>query len=293
MIGKLTSTYKSWKKHSKYLALLPNQLKVVNTGSTPLYNAFDYKLWECKGGNFAYQPQSLYYDIETLKRYSKNLADSAIVLFGIEEFKLCAEYRDIIRDYKYYLWLDANQILTYKRFRRFLILFFPFIAYPQLIWRDIKSFIKVLIRYHVSHMTESSTENDDIRFANYWLKLWTEEFNWNKGYNLSVEQQNNIEVNKKRLSDAIKKCKEENYKPYIVVPPFSPNLIKILPKRLLQECLWKPITEVAKDHQIEIIDCYHEPVFADWSLYANALTLNINGRVLFNHYIQEKLKLNK
>ena len=291
MIGKLSSTYRFWKKHSKYLSSLPNKLEVVNTGSSPFFKAFDYKLWKCKGGNFAYQPQSLYYDIETLKRYSKKLADNAIVLFGIEEFKLCAEYKDIIKDYKYYLWLDANQILTYKSIRRFLILLLPFIAYPQLIWKDLKSILKVLIRYHVSQVTESSTEGDDIKFANYWLKGWTEEFNWNKGYYLSLEQQNNIEDNKKRLSVAIKICKDKKYKPYIVVPPFSPNLIKILPEQLLKDCLWDPIIEISKEHDIEIIDCYHESVFADWSLYANALTLNKKGQKLFNQYIQKKLNL--
>ena len=86
MIGKLSSTYRLWKKHGKYLATLPNKLEVVNTGSSPSFKAFDYKLWKCKGGNLAYQPQPLFYDIETLKKYKDKLAENAIILFGIEEF---------------------------------------------------------------------------------------------------------------------------------------------------------------------------------------------------------------
>ena len=93
------------------------------------------------------------------------------------------------------------------------------------------------------------------------------------------------------MSDAIKEYKEKNYRPYIVIPPFSPNLIKILPEMLLKECLWDPIAEISKEHDIEIIDCYHAPKFADWTLYANALTLNKKGQKLFNQYIQKKLHL--
>lgn len=292
MICKLSSTYRFWKKHSKYLSSLPDKLEVVNTGSSPFFKAFDYNLWKYKGGNLAFQPQPLYYDIETLKKYKDKLAENAIILFGVEGFKLCLDYyRDIKSDFKYYLWLNPIQIRTYSKRTSFLVRYLPFVAYPQLIWGDIKNLIKVLIRYHVSQRKESSTERDDIRFANSWIKGWTEEFHWNNGYNLSSEQRKNIELNKKRLSDAIRECKENNYRPYIVVPPFSPNLIKILPEKLLKECLWGPIAEISKGHDIEIIDCYHDPIFADWSLYANALTLNKKGQKLFNQYIQEKLEL--
>ena len=293
MIGKLPSTYRYWKKRSKYLTSLPDNLEVVNTGSTPFYRNFDYKLWKCKGGNLAFQPQPLYYDIETLKKYKDKLAENAIILFGVEGFKLCLDfYNDIKSDYKYYLWLNSKQILTYSNRTSFLVRYLPFIANPQLIWRDIKTLIKVLIRYHVSQKIESSTERDDIRFADSWLKGWTEEFHWNNGYYLSLEQKNIIELNKKRLSDAIRECKENNYRPYIVVPPFSPNLIKILPEKLLKECLWDPLEEISKELGIEIIDCYHDSIFADWSLYANALTLNKKGRELFNLHVQNKLKIN-
>lgn len=293
MIGKLSSTYRLWKKHSNYLSSLPDKLEVVNTGSTPFFNAFDYKLWKCKGGNLAFQPQPLYYDIETLKNYKDRLAENAIILFGVEEFKLCLDfYNDVKSDYKYYLWLNDKQIRTYSNKTSFLVRYLPFVAYPQLIWRDIKTLIKVLIRYHVSQRKESSSESDDIRFADSWLKGWTEEFYWNNGYYLSLEQKNIIELNKKRLSDAIRECKENNYRPYIVVPPFSPNLIKILPEKLLKECLWDPLEEISKELGIEIIDCYHDSIFADWSLYANALTLNKKGRELFNLHVQNKLKIN-
>lgn len=292
MIGKLSSTYRLWKKHSNYLSSLPDKLEVVNTGSTPFFNAFDYKLWKCKGGNLAFQPQPLYYDIETLKNYKDRLAENAIILFGVEEFKLCLDfYNDVKSDYKYYLWLNDKQIRTYSNKTSFLVRYLPFVAYPQLIWRDIKTLIKVLIRYHVSQRKESSSESDDIRFAHYWLNSWKEEFHWNKFYDLTIEQKNNIEINKKRLCNAIKEYKEKKYRPYIVIPPFSPNLIKILPEQLLNDCLWNPIAEISKEQGIEIIDCYHDPKFADWTLYANALTLNNRGRILFNNYIKENLNL--
>ena len=292
MIGKLSSTYRLWKKHGKYLATLPNKLEVVNSGSSPSFKAFDYKLWKCKGGNLAYQPQPLFYDIETLKKYKDKLAENAIILFGIEEFKLCLDfYNDIKSDYKYYLWLNPIQIRTYSKTTSFLVRYFPFVAYPQLILRDIKTLIKTLIRYNVSQMKESLTEHDDIQFAKKWLEGWTEEFHWNNGYYLSLEQKNIIQLNKTRLSNAIKEYKEKNYRPYIVIPPFSPNLIKILPEQLLKECLWDPIAEISKELDIEIIDCYHDALFSDWTLYANALTLNKKGNKVFNQYIQGKLQL--
>lgn len=62
--------------------------------------------------------------------------------------------------------------------------------------RDIKSIIKVLLRYHVSQRADASTEIEDIIYAKEWLRGWTNEFNWNEGYTLSAEQLKILELNK-------------------------------------------------------------------------------------------------
>ena len=82
MLGKKTSQYKLWAEHAILLQSMPEECQVVNTGSTPSFKAFDYSLWDVKGFNLGFQPQPLYYDFETLKKYSKRIAKGAKILIG-------------------------------------------------------------------------------------------------------------------------------------------------------------------------------------------------------------------
>ena len=116
MFGKNTLQYKMWAEHAKSLRSMPENCQVINTGSTPSFKAFDYSLWNIKGFNLGFQPQPLFYDFETLKKYNERIVKGAKILIGIEEFKFFVDaYADEASDHKYYLWLDKEQIRTYGK----------------------------------------------------------------------------------------------------------------------------------------------------------------------------------
>lgn len=298
MSGKRTSQYQKWVEREKTLKMMPYDLCVVNTGSTPSYKAYDYGYWNVRGANMAFQPQPLYYDFEMLKRYSAHIRKGAIVLLGIEEFKLLVDaYEDEKSDHKYYLWLDRTQIRTYKKSIDFLMHHCPAALYPRWMLHDIKVTIlekkQNSVKYQSSETKESITEEEDIKQAQKWALGWEKEFGWTESPSLTVKQRQNININKRRLEKMIVYCKERGWLPYLVVPPFSPNLKSKLPDNLLEECLWKPLKNVAAMHSIKILDLYHEEKFADYRLYEDALTLNERGRKEFNRFVQDKINFQK
>lgn len=299
MLGKKTSQYKLWAEHAILLQSMPEECQVVNTGSTPSFKAFDYSLWDVKGFNLGFQPQPLYYDFETLKKYSKRIAKGAKILIGIEEFKFFVNaYSDETTDHKYYLWLDKEQIRTYNKQKDWLIKYAPIILHPKFFLRDIKQGIKRLLKRGTnSSKAEGSgaiddslySENLDIQWAQRWVRGWNKEFGWEKGQKIRIEQAETVAINERRLSNMVDYCLEHGWSPNLVVPPFSPNLAKLLSVDVLRQGLWDPLDRISREKNIPLLNFYYDERFADYRLYSDALTFNEKGRRLFNHVIQEKI----
>ena len=296
MFGKKSLQYLDWKKHAKALEDMPYRTEVVNTGSTPCYKAFDYSLWPVKGYNLAYRPQPLYYDFETLKKYGFKLSENARILIGIEEFKfLVNQYEKEDSDYKYYLWLDCSQIRTYKKKTSFLIRYAPGVLKPRFILDELKSLLRKFSKLERNSDEQNNSfqthSEYDLSCSKMWIDGWMQEFGWNNHRALSDEQREVIKINYDRLNDMIRYCRYHKWIPYIVIVPFSPNLKKLLPEAILEECLWKPIKEIVASQQLNVIDYYNDNRFSDCELYEDALTLNDKGRKLFNLDIQKKIGL--
>ena len=294
MLGKKTSKYKQWAEHAQLLHFMPKECHVVNTGSTPSYKAFDYNLWNVRGFNLGFQPQPLYYDFETLKKYGVNISKGAKICIGIEEFKFFVDaYDDEATDHKYYLWLDKGQIRTYDKNKAWLIKHAPIALHPKFVLSDIKRFTKEMLTRikgtSDSKQISSDTEEDDIRCAKRRVYGWNKEFGWQNGQKITKEQVATVAVNEKRLSDMVDYCLEHGWTPILVVPPFSPNLAKLLSEDVLQEGLWKPLERVSKEKNISLINYYYDERFADYKLYSDALTFNDVGRMVFNKAIQEQI----
>lgn len=299
MFGKNTLQYKMWAEHAKSLRSMPEKCQVINTGSTPSFKAFDYSLWNIKGFNLGFQPQPLFYDFETLKKYNERIAKGAKILIGIEGFKFFVDaYADEASDHKYYLWLDKEQIRTYGKYKDWLIKHAPIVLHPKFVFNDIKHGIKrVLNKETRSAGTKKNcsiekficTEESDIRWAQRWAECWNKEFGWEKNQRIRTEQAKTVAINEKRLSDMVDYCYEHEWEPYLVVPPFSPNLTKLLSEDLLLPGLWEPLERVSTRKGVPLLNFYCDKRFADYRLYADALTFNDRGRKLFNRVVQEKI----
>lgn len=299
MFGKKTSKYKLWIEHARILNSMPKDCQVVNTGSTPSFRAFDYSLWSAKGFNLGFQPQPLYYDFETLKKYSAYIKKNAKILIGIEEFKFFVDSYDYEpTDHKYYLWLNKEQIRTYNKNKEWLIKNAPVILHPEFLLYDVKKTTKNFLNKIVCLLNGKRsdfrqiphyTEADDIRWAQKWVSGWNKEFGWENGQQITAEQDEIVRINKKRLGDMVDYCFDNGWSPYLVVPPFSPNLTKLLSEDILRDGLWKPLEMVSKKKNIPLLNFFYDERFADYKLYSDALTFNDAGRRLFNRIIQEQI----
>lgn len=289
MLGKNSSQYKIWAEHAAVLKVMPHECQVVNTGSTPSYRAFDYRYWRVIGFNLAFQPQPLYYDFETLKKYSDHIAKGAKIVISIEEFKFFVDaYADEATDHKYYLWLDRDQIRTFDKNKSWLMNHAPIVLHPRFVLHDVKHRVKKVLGREKS-IKHDGSEESDVRDAKRWVNGWNREFGWENKQEIRIEQLKTIAVNEKRLSDMVDYCLDHGWNPYLVVPPFSPNLTRMLSDDLLSRGLWEPLERVSKERNIPLLNFYHDEQFADFRLYSDALTFNAKGRQLFNTVIQEKI----
>lgn len=298
MLGKKSEIYQSWKRAEKALKNVPVNLNVINTGSTAGKKNFDYSYWHVRGYNFGSQPQILYYDFETLKHYAGNISDNAKVFISIEEFKLLVNYYpEDEANYKYYFYLDRKQIYRFSDKKKEILEKAPGLLYIRLLKQEIKSYIKFVLRKFFHDLDKNmefdrSIENDK-KFALAYLKNWSHEFGWDKNhYKLTAVQKMDIKINTERLVNMLRFCHEHGWKPYIVVMPFSPNLRKLLPENILEQCLWKPLNKI-QNMGYKVINLYYDEDFADPYLYRNALVFNEMGKRKFNIKIQEETGMKK
>ena len=281
MFGKNAKEYKEWLAHRDYLDTLPEGIKVVNTGSTAGYNAFDYSDWPIPGYNFGWQPQTLYYDFETLKRFESHLAAGAVIFITIEHFKFLVDhYPDPAASYRYYFFLEPEQIKDYDPETARRLRLCPCFVYKKLLRGAVISFVKRILRYKKPEF--SSHEEKDAYWGKRCLEGWYKEFGWQESTrNLSAEQRECVAVVLNRLKAMLDYCVSHGWKPVVVVLPLSPSISDSLPPTIMEECLWRPLAEI-RDAGYPVVDLFHESNFHNAGLYENALTMNHKGRQAFN-----------
>lgn len=289
MFGKKSPEYISWLKKKEYLDKLPYDLKAANTGSTAGFNAFDYKYWEITGANLGWQPQTLYYDFQMLKKYGSHLAKGANVYISIEEFKFLVDfYLQASASHKYYFILDPEQIYEYDKHTDKLLKSFPCIKDKRLFKSEIVPVIKKIIRYESNVSAFDSVEEKDIYWSERWIRGWYNEFDWeNDDSHLNEKLKEKVQFISGLLEEMLMYCYEKQWNPYLVIVPMSPNIINRLPQHIMDECLWEPIN-FFKEKKYKVIDLYHDKRFGFVDLYENALTLNEKGKELFNGIVQEQ-----
>ena len=291
MLGKNSNQYRAWVEHAAELKNMPRDVELVNLGSTAGKFAFDYSLWHIdkdKGFSLAYQPQPLYYDFETLKKYRTHIAQGAKILIIIEEFKLILDaYPEKSSDDKYYLWLDIGQIRTGNKLTGFLVKNIPCLLHPRFILSEMKRFVLGKRDNSAdSQGTQPVTAESDRKYSDMWYRCWKDEFHWDDSNILPNDARKNININYKRLLEMIDYCRELGFTPYIIIPPVSPNLTRLLPDAILTDCLFKPLKKAGREKSVKVMDLYHDERFMDYTIFGNALTLNDKGRRVFNSIVE-------
>lgn len=287
MFGKSTETYRNWEKEWSKYNNVPNDLDLINLGSTMAAFDFDYSLWTANGKegfNFASSPQTLYYDKQVLEQYGGHLKKNGIVLICLAEYSLLVEkYNADDHNYKYYGYLEPERILNYSKKKAKLVKNNPARLDSKIAMEELKKNVKSILG-----MDNHSRAVDIYLDARQVMTGWKNEFGWNNEYTLTEEQQTTIRQTWGILQNIISYCKENEYRPVIVVLPFATYLRSLMPENILQQCLWKYIDKL-KSNGIKVIDFWDDEYLQQHKFYETSLVLNEDGKKIFNNRVQQAL----
>ena len=287
MFGKNSDTYMRWQSEWNKFNSIPNELDIVNLGSTMAASDFDYDLWEqsgVKGFNLASSPQTLYYDLQVLKQYASHIRKGGTVIICLAEYSFLVEkYESDYHNYKYYGYLDSKRILNYSEMTADAVKKKPAKLDPRLSKQETKRIVKKIL------CIKSKDKHYDIYVhARQIMTGWKHEFGWDNGYSLTIEQKSTIEHTWSILQDILTFCKENEFTPVVVIPPFASYLKKIMPENILNECLWKYV-DLLRNNGIQIIDFWENSNIQQHKFYENSLCLNEKGRYFFNKIVESEI----
>lgn len=286
MFGKNTDSYRYWIQEWERYKNIPAALNYANFGSTCDANNFDYHYWNGTGFNFASSPQDMYYDNQLLEQYGKHLREGSIVFFSISEFAfLVDKYPTDYHNFKYYGYLDSRRILNYSAKKARMIKRYPGLLDNRYIKQEVKNFLKKYIIILKRNSGESeSLENMSKRIMSNWMH----EFAWEKEVKLTETQKESLTRSWDIFQSDLEYCYSHHLTAVVVIPPFIKYLKEIMPKEILEECLWRYIDKIRKKG-IKIIDFWNGTELEDEKYYRTPICLNENGKEVFNKMLQMAL----
>lgn len=274
------------KEVQKFIDGVPNGLEMVNLGSTFSKFGFDYKYFGKKGFNFAVQPQTLTYDCRVLKQYARNINKGALVIVVVCPFGFSVDYyRNDNSDYKYYFFLDKNEIQGYSKAKELIIKYLPFLAGFALFRLTKKAAGKLLRMLGIKHAEE--VRNKDPR-----INSWIREFDLNdvtdgrQADKLASVFANTVDSLRKILEI----CNEHEFKPVIINMPAVKAQSSEFSEEFI-ESFYTANVERANFCGAPVIDYFCDKRFNDSSLYENSTDcLNDKGREYFAGIFIKDLK---
>lgn len=289
ILYKKTNYYKINILQSNKFKEIPDNLEIINLGSSYAKYAFDYSKVGIKGFNFGVQPQSLSYDFRILKQFKNKLKKNGVIIITIPDFVFAfLDYPIEDYNYRYYSFLNKENILNYSSLKNFLLNYFPLILQPK----KLKYILKDISKENSDSLVFIENSETVTKEAQRRINGWKKEFKL-----LGTENSEDIPLNIKEMFRKTQSLLEEmiNYsltnelKPVIVIPPCSKELNNFFSDNFLKEILYSNI-EKANKSLIPVLDYLKDSEFQDYHLYINSDFLNVNGRELFTKRVVADLK---
>lgn len=291
IVYKKTNSYKNEiKQLEKFINGVPENLDIVNLGSSYARNAFEYKKLGINGFNFGLQPQSLSYDFRILKQYTPNLNKNCIVTIVLPNMVFgFLDYKDDRANTKYYYFLEPKYILNYSKIKYFLKMYFPLLYTPKRVYRIFKDIKKIDLEQDKNLLTIKEVKNE----AKDRVKGWERQFNLKNMQNpeeIPEELRKIFLQTQSLLQKIINYCKENEFRPVVLVPPCSKIINDLISKEFLDEVLYKNILK--SKGKILFLEYLKHEEFQDYKLYINSDMLNENGRIKFTKQFLKDLEKN-
>ena len=289
ILYKRTNYYKINILQSNKFKEIPDDLEIINLGSSYAKYAFDYNEVGIKGFNFGVQPQSLSYDFRILKQYKNKLKKNGIIIKTIPNLVFAfLDYPIDEYNYKYYSFLNKENILNYSSLKKFLLNYFPLILQPK----KLKYILKDISKENSDSLVFMENNEEVKKEAQKRINGWMTQFrllNINNKEELPLDIKNMFIKTQSLLEEMINYSLTNELKPVIVIPPFSNELNNFFSDDFLKEILYSNI-EKANKSLIPVLDYLKDSEFQDYHLYMGVDLLNIEGRRLFTNKVITDLK---
>lgn len=273
----------------KFINGVPDELEIVNTGSSYARYAFDYTDSNLKGYNFGLQPQSLSYDYRILQQYCNNMKNGCTVLITIPNLVFgFLDYENDQTNNKYYYFLDHKNIIGFTKWKLFNRIIFPLLSRPKNVFRIFRD-VPLLRQYEQekNFMTKDQVNADAVARVEGWKK----QFNLDGTIDTDLPKEliNMFEKTTNLLNEIIEYCLRKKFKPVIVVPPTSAVINNLLSEKFMEKVLYENINKANK-RGIPVLDYLYDERFQDEALYINSDMLNKTGREKFSCVVMDDLK---
>lgn len=267
------------------------QWDYIAIGSTYGRYGIDFNAVGCKGWNFCFAPQFLYYTEKILYSYSRYFKANCIVIITLPDLVFISEGRyDYGGSNRYHRILDRESLGEDFSCKRWLFSRLPLLENPKLI----KEFFKFLVgkrshdRYEISKNLYEPSQWDEL--AKSRCLEWCNQFGLKDTYDgdftgkIREEFQKSVAV----LERMINFCLKERYRPILVVPPLSEAMNKNTSFFFLKNVLYDNIN-TANTANIPVLDYRKDSRLQDMNLYINADFLNLTGREKFTRILMSDI----
>lgn len=291
IIYKKTNSYQNEiKQVEKFIQGVPNNLEIINLGSSYARNAFEYKKLGINGFNFGLQPQSLSYDFRILKQYTSKLSKNCIVIITLPNLVFgFLDYKNDNANTKYYYFLNSKYILNYSKLKYFLRMYFPLLYTPKRVYRIFKDINTLNLNQSDNLLTVAEVMKE----AEDRVRNWEKQFNLENMKDVKKIPEELKEMFLKTqnlLKEIIRYCEEHNFRPVLLVPPCSKVINDLISEEFLDEVLYKNILK--SKGQTLFLDYLKDEEFQDYKLYINSDMLNERGRIKFTKRVLNDLEKN-
>lgn len=269
----------------KFMAGIPDNLEVMNTGSNHAYNSIDWSIVGVNGFSLASGAQSLSWDYRLVTKYRHKIKKGKILLIVLSDLVFgFLEYPEDFSNRRYYYFLEPAEIPNGTWWKK--------IKYKSVpVLESWKNFIHcfyhrgVMFKEHEPSLAYAE-EQSDLRIAGWKAQFKLRDLQSRESL---AHLQGNIKEATGLLRRMIDESRADGAVPILMLPPLSAVINKKLGEDFIKAVLLEPVAEIAPD--VPFLNYMYDERFQDYRYYYNGDFMNQAGREKFMpvlwHDIQE------
>jgi len=276
-----TEAYRTMNDMEKFYHV-PDNLEIVNLGSSHGLYAFDWSQEQINGFNFSLVSQDFYYDLKLLERFSNHLVENAIVLIPVSYFSFDTDREDKEGEFQ-------------KRNGRYYSLLPPEEIYGFTIRDYLKNYLLPILSAGeklTAIISEHTPENNLTKDFNvYEYSQLTEKGIERAQRHLSLISKKHFQENKKYLEELIEFSKDKGFEPILITTPTTEWYFGNFSDEFLDE-FSSLVHSIAADYRIPYLDYSQDQYFRRKpELFLDTDHLNMTGRKIFTRRVIDDLRL--